>query len=320
LKVGYVANWLGAVDDVWLCGDNRLSTVTKGADTFTYVSDPGGNVTSRTYGRFGQVDPMPGGTAHEGAYVYAGQNPAMFIDPSGLRRSQAPVCRAPGVATTFKLFGKAFIDALPGVSSSFSDCQKRQGGAVAFVYNKEVVPKAKVVAVVSLSFVSGGAAAAAFTEAGASAALTECAAGIASTLPDGAIYRRSNAAQATNTAIGCVTGGVLGRLGSAGNATNTPGASGPVVGESFQFPGAGRSGGGVKNFEGPPNAVVKGASPGRNFVTDGEGRVILDITADRVKPVVPGQGFVAADGRKLAPTAEQLDWIKKLWGLNERYR
>jgi hypothetical protein len=99
-----------------------------------------------------------------------------------------------------------------------------------------------------------------------------------------------------------------------GMATNTPGASGPVVDESFQFPGAGRSGGGVKNFEGPPNAVVRGASPGRVFVTDGEGRVILDITADRVKPVVPGQGFVAGDGRKLVPTAEQLDWIKKLWG------
>ena len=59
---------------------------------------------------------------------------------------------------------------------------------------------------------------------------------------------------------------------------------------------------------------MKGASPGRVFVTDGEGRAILDITADRVKPVVPGQGFVAGDGRKLVPTAEQLDWIKKLWG------
>lgn len=97
-------------------------------------------------------------------------------------------------------------------------------------------------------------------------------------------------------------------------ATKTASASGPVVDESFQFPGAGRSGAGVKNFEGPPNAVVKGASPGRVFVTDGEGRVILDITADRVKPVVPGQGFVAGDGRKLVPTIEQLDWIKKLWG------
>jgi YD repeat-containing protein len=28
---------------------NRLTTVTKGVDTFTYVSDPSGNVTSRTY-------------------------------------------------------------------------------------------------------------------------------------------------------------------------------------------------------------------------------------------------------------------------------
>ncbi len=98
-------------------------------------------------------------------------------------------------------------------------------------------------------------------------------------------------------------------------ATNTPKPPvGPAVDEAFQFPGAGRSGAAVKNFVGPPNAVVKGASPGRVFMTDGQGRVILDITADRVKPVVPGQGFVAGDGRKLAPTTEQLGWIKDLWG------
>jgi hypothetical protein len=40
----------------------------------------------------------------------------------------------------------------------------------------------------------------------------------------------------------------------------------------------------------------------------------MDITKDRVKAVVPGQGFVAGNGRKLVPTAEQLGWIKKLWG------
>jgi hypothetical protein len=42
--------------------------------------------------------------------------------------------------------------------------------------------------------------------------------------------------------------------------------------------------------------------------------VILDITRDRAKPVVPGQGFVSGDGRKLTPTQQQLDWIDKLWG------
>jgi hypothetical protein len=78
---------------------------------------------------------------------------------------------------------------------------------------------------------------------------------------------------------------------------------------SFLEPGAA-----VKNFVGPPNAVVKGASPGRVFVTDGEGRVIFDITKDRVKPVVPGQGFVAGDGRKLVPIQEQEAWITQLWG------
>lgn len=92
-------------------------------------------------------------------------------------------------------------------------------------------------------------------------------------------------------------------------------AAGPIIDDSFQFGGAGRSGAGVKNFIGLKNAAVRGASQGRVFVTDGQGRVILDIAADRVKPVVPGRGFVAGDGRKILPTAEQLDWIKKLWGL-----
>lgn len=88
----------------------------------------------------------------------------------------------------------------------------------------------------------------------------------------------------------------------------------PKVDDVFRFPGAGRSGAGVKNFVGPPNTIARGASPGRVFVTDDQGRVIFDITRDRVKPVVPGQGFVSGDGRKLAPTPEQLGWIDELWG------
>lgn len=88
----------------------------------------------------------------------------------------------------------------------------------------------------------------------------------------------------------------------------------PQVDKAFQFGGAGRSGAGVKNFVGPGNAVVRGASSGRVFVTDSRGRVIFDITRDRVKPVVPGQGFISGDGRKLSPTQEQLGWIRELWG------
>jgi hypothetical protein len=88
----------------------------------------------------------------------------------------------------------------------------------------------------------------------------------------------------------------------------------PQVDKSFQFGGAGRSGAEVKNLVGPPNAVVRGASPGRVFLPDDQGRVILDITRDRVKPVVPAQGFVSGDGRKLALAQQQLDWIDELWG------
>jgi hypothetical protein len=46
------------------------------------------------------------------------------------------------------------------------------------------------------------------------------------------------------------------------------------------------------------------------FVTNDRGQVILDITGDRVKPVVPGQGF----GPKRPPTKEELDLIEKLHG------
>ena len=72
----------------------------------------------------------------------------------------------------------------------------------------------------------------------------------------------------------------------------------------------GRSGQGVKFLTGPPNSAVKSTGPGRVFVTDAQGRVIFDITADRVKPVTPGVGF----GDKRPPTFEELELIKKLWG------
>lgn len=88
----------------------------------------------------------------------------------------------------------------------------------------------------------------------------------------------------------------------------------PTLNKAFQFGGAGRSGTAVKNFVGPQSSVVRGASQGRVFVTDGEGKVILDITRDRVMPVVPGQGFIAGDGRKLTPTQKQLGWINQLCG------
>lgn len=113
-----------------------------------------------------------------------------------------------------------------------------------------------------------------------------------------------------------VTLGVAGlfKALAAGAADTAASGAGPAIDKSFQFGGAGRSGAGVKNFVGPQNSVVRGASQGRVFVTDDQGRVVLDITRDRVKLVIPGQGFVAGGGRKLVPTQQQLDWIDQLWG------
>jgi hypothetical protein len=84
----------------------------------------------------------------------------------------------------------------------------------------------------------------------------------------------------------------------------------PTLRPDISLSGAGRSGQGVKFLTGPPNSAVKSTGPGRVFVTDAQGRVIFDITADRVKPVTPGVGF----GDKRPPTFEELELIKKLWG------
>lgn len=70
----------------------------------------------------------------------------------------------------------------------------------------------------------------------------------------------------------------------------------------------GRSGQNVKNAVSEANSVIKGSN-GRVFVTDQNGKVILDITKDRVKEVVSGRGF----GPKRPPTAEEIQLIKSIW-------
>jgi RHS repeat-associated protein len=108
-------------------------------------------------------------------------------------------------------------------------------------------------------------------------------------------------------------------LGAEGLGEAAAAARGPKlllkIDKKFRFPGAGRSGAKVKNFVGPPNTVARGASHGRIFVTDDQGKVIFDITRDRVKSVVPGRGFVSGKERKRVPTSEELGWINKLWGV-----
>ncbi|ACE06216.1 hypothetical protein Aasi_0845 [Candidatus Amoebophilus asiaticus 5a2] len=71
----------------------------------------------------------------------------------------------------------------------------------------------------------------------------------------------------------------------------------------------GRSGQLVKTLTGPANSVVKG-SQGRIFITDNAEKVIWDITKDRAKSVIPGQGF----GPKVTPTQEHLNLLKQVWG------
>jgi hypothetical protein len=158
---------------------------------------------------FTQTDPTPNGAGHpfESAYAYAGNNPAVYVDPSGLRKT----CKAPGVATTFKLFGKALVDKLPFVSSNFSECQARQGGAIAGVYEEDVVPVAKVVAVGAATVVTGGLAGTAVVGAGGGLVLAGCTAGAAGSFVPAAMANSGADAAKTiagGTAIGCATGGL----------------------------------------------------------------------------------------------------------------
>jgi len=78
--------------------------------------------------------------------------------------------------------------------------------------------------------------------------------------------------------------------------------------------GAGRSGENVKFLKGPPKSAVRSIAPGRVFVTDEKGQVVLDVTMERVKAVRPQIGF----GEKRPPTAVELSLVAKLWEKWER--
>jgi len=71
----------------------------------------------------------------------------------------------------------------------------------------------------------------------------------------------------------------------------------------------GRSGQLVKNLVGPINSVTKGGNPGRVFITNKGGQVIWDITKNRAKSVIPGEGF----GGKVTPSREMINFINEIW-------
>jgi hypothetical protein len=119
-------------------------------------------------------------------------------------------------------------------------------------------------------------------------------------------FARFVATVGVDTAIALLLHKTVGQKGK-GKAAFT---EAPRLRPDVMLEGAGRSGQNVKFLTGPANSVVKSAGPGRIFVTNAQGQVILDITAARVKPVTPGVGF----GDKRLPTLEELELIKQLWG------
>jgi RHS repeat-associated protein len=98
----------------------------------------------------------------------------------------------------------------------------------------------------------------------------------------------------------------------ANDGSKPPGAGqGEAEGEPTARPdvelSGGRSGEKVKNLTGPADSAVKGGGE-RIFVTDGQGRVVKDITKDRTKPVIPGKGF----GPKQPPTPQELGLLDRV--------
>jgi RHS repeat-associated protein len=105
-----------------------------------------------------------------------------------------------------------------------------------------------------------------------------------------------------------VGGLAVGSLARGTGAMATKGVGNLAIRSDIVLSG-GRSGQLVKTLTGPANSVVKGGQ-GRIFITDKAGKVVWDITKDRAKSVIPGQGF----GPKVAPTQEQLNLLKQVWG------
>jgi hypothetical protein len=77
----------------------------------------------------------------------------------------------------------------------------------------------------------------------------------------------------------------------------------------------GRSGQNVKNLKAEPNSFVPG-SPGRIYATNENGEVVRDITKERVKNVIPGQGFEHDKNGVIErePTAQERQALGKIWG------
>jgi hypothetical protein len=69
----------------------------------------------------------------------------------------------------------------------------------------------------------------------------------------------------------------------------------------------GRGGRDVPNLTGPPNSAIP-AAPGRIYVTDGQGNVILDVTRERTKNIRQGR----RSKKVRPPTAEELDLLDKM--------
>ena len=62
----------------------------------------------------------------------------------------------------------------------------------------------------------------------------------------------------------------------------------------------------MPGLTGPPNSAILGG-PGRIFITDEKGNVVVDVTGERAKEITPGR-----KPSKRKPTPEELELLKKM--------
>lgn len=83
--------------------------------------------------------------------------------------------------------------------------------------------------------------------------------------------------------------------------------SGSVTPRSDVFPQAGgRSGEFISDLKGPPNSAIPAAGPGRIFITDETGKVVVDLTRKRAKVRVGGRW------EKRVPTPGEIELPDKM--------